>query len=86
MAVNVAVEAPASTVTEAGTLIIVLFDNNVTTEPLGGAAAEMVTVQVALAPEAMLAGEHVRLDTAVAVTVSDVVAVVPFSEAVSVAV
>ena len=85
VAVNVAVEAPASTVAEAGTLSTALFDDRATTEPLGGAGAEIVTVHVALAPEATVAGEHVRLDTVAAVTVSDAVAVVPFSEAVRVA-
>ncbi len=85
VAVNVALEAPASTVAEAGTLTIVLFDKKATIEPADGAGCDNVTVHVALAPEAMLAGEHVRLDTAVAVTVSDAVAVVAFSEAVTVA-
>jgi hypothetical protein len=85
VAVNVAVEVPPATVTEAGTLTKVLFDDSATTEPLEGAGAEIVTVQVEFAPEATVAGEHVRLDTAAAVTVSDAVAVVPFSEAVSVA-
>jgi hypothetical protein len=85
VAVNVAVEVPPGTVTEAGTLTKVLFDDSATTEPLEGAGAEIVTVQVEFAPEATVAGEHVRLDTAAAVTVSDAVAVVPFSEAVSVA-
>jgi hypothetical protein len=85
MAVNVAVEAPASTVTEAGTLTEALLEDSATVEPLAGAGAEIVTVHVALAPDSILAGEHVTLDTAAAVTVSDAVAVVPFSEAVSVA-
>ena len=85
VAVKLAVEAPAGTFTEAGTVSEALFEDNAATEPPAGAGAEIVTVQVALAPEAMVAGEHVRLDTAVAVTVSDAVAVVAFSEAVSVA-
>jgi hypothetical protein len=72
-------------VTEAGTLTHVLFDMRATTEPLAGAGAEIVTVHVALAPETTVAGEHVRLDTAVAVTVSGALAVDAFSEAVSVA-
>jgi hypothetical protein len=84
-AVKVTLEAPASTVAEAGTVTKASFDDSATTEPLEGAGAEIVTVQVALAPEAMVAGEHVRLDTVVAVTVNDVAAVVAFSEAVSVA-
>jgi hypothetical protein len=84
VAANVAVEAPASTVTDAGTVTKALFDDSATLEPLEGAGAEIVTVHVEFAPEAMLAGEHIRLDTAVAVTVNDAVAVVPFSEAISV--
>ena len=85
VAVNVALEAPAGTVTDAGTLTEALFDERATTEPLEGAGAEIVTVHVALAPEATVAGEHVRFDIVAAVIVSDAVAVVPFSEAVSVA-
>jgi hypothetical protein len=85
LAVNIAVEEPATAVTEAGTLTIGLFDERATTDPLAGAGVEIVTVQVALAPEARLTGEHVRLDTAVAVTDSDAVAVDAFSEAVTVA-
>ena len=84
-AVNVTIEAPASTVVEAGTVTKALFDDSATIEPLEGAGAEIVTVHVALAPEAMVAGEHVRFDTVAAAIVSDVVAVVAFSEAVSVA-
>jgi hypothetical protein len=86
MAVNVAVEAPASTVTEAGTLTEALLEDSATVEPLAGAGAEIVTVHVELAPEATVAGEHVRLDTVVAVRVSCVEADVPFSEAVTVAI
>jgi hypothetical protein len=85
VAVNVAVEVVAGTVTDVGTLTEALFDESVTIEPLEGAGAEIVIVQMALAPEAMLAGEHVRLDTVAAVTVNGVVTVVAFSEAVTVA-
>ena len=85
MAANVTLEAPASTVAEAGTLTIVLFDERATTEPADGAGCDNVTVHVALAPDSTLPVEHVRLDTAVAVTVMDAVAAAPFSEAVSVA-
>jgi hypothetical protein len=84
-AVKVTLEAPASTVVEAGTVTKALFDDSATIEPLEGAGAEIVTVHVALAPEAMVAGEQVRLDTADPVMVSDVAAVVPLSEAVRVA-
>jgi hypothetical protein len=85
VAVNVALVAPASAAAEAGTLTIVLFDESATIEPADGAGCDNVTVHVEFAPEAKVAGEHFRLDTAVAVTVNDVVAVVAFSEAVSVA-
>ena len=84
-AVKLAVATPAGTVTEGGTITKVLFDDSATTEPLEGAEAEIVTVHVEFAPDSTLAGEHVRVDTAVAVTVSDAVADVPFIEAVSVA-
>jgi hypothetical protein len=83
--VKVAVEAFAGTVTDMGTLSTALFDESVTTEPLAGAGPEIVTVQMEFAPEAMLAGEHVRLDTATPVMVSHAAAVVPLSEAVRVA-
>ena len=83
VALNVAVEVFAGRVTEAGTLTKAVFDDSATTEPPAGAGAEIVTVQVALAPETRVAGEHVRLDTVAAVTASDAAAVVPFSEAVS---
>jgi hypothetical protein len=83
-AVNAAVEAPGCTVTETGTVTKGLFEESATIDPLAAAGAEIVTVQAEVAPEAMVAGEHVRLDTVVAVTVNDVAAVVAFSEAVSV--
>jgi hypothetical protein len=83
--VKLAVELPPGTVTEAGTLTHVLFDMRATTEPLAGAGAVIVTVHVEFAPDSTLAGEHVRLDTAAAVTVSDAAAVVAFSEAVTIA-
>jgi hypothetical protein len=83
--VKLAVDVPAGTFTEAGTLTETLLDDSATTEPLAGAGAEIVTVHVALAPDATEIGEHVRLDTAVAVTVRGAVVVVPFSEAVRVA-
>ena len=58
VAVKVAVEAPAATVTEAGTVREVLLSVIVTLEPPVGAACESVTVQVELAPAAIVAGEH----------------------------
>ena len=85
MAVNVVVEVFAGAVTDVGTLSTALFDDSATIEPLAGAGAEIVTVHVALAPEATVAGEHVKFDTVAAVIVSDATAVDAFNEAVNVA-
>jgi hypothetical protein len=85
VAVNVAVEVLAGTVTDAGTLSIALFEDNATVAPPANAGNASVTVQVELPPDNTLAGEHVRLDTAIPVMLSDAVAVVPFSEAVTIA-
>ena len=86
--VNVAVGAPAGTVAEAGTFTKVLFDDNATIEPLAEAGAEIVTVQMEFAPDAMLAGEHCNADTVMTggASVSDVDAEVPLEEAVIAAV
>ena len=55
--VNVAVVAPAATVTEAGTVAaLVLLLVNVTTAPPAGAAALSVTVPVLFAPPVSVAG------------------------------
>src|SRR5262252_9050363 len=55
--VNVAVVAPAATVTEAGTVAaLVLLLVNATTAPPAGAAALRVTVPVLFAPPVRLAG------------------------------
>jgi hypothetical protein len=88
VAVNVALEAPAGTVAEAGTLTHVLFDKRAITEPFAGAGAEIVTVQMEFAPDAMLAGEHRNADTVMTggASVSDVDAEVPLEEAVIAAV
>jgi hypothetical protein len=51
---------PAATTTEAGTVRAGLFADSVTVLPPAGAADEIVTVHVALAPEAILAGEHCK--------------------------
>jgi hypothetical protein len=57
VAVNVAEDAPAATVTEAGTPTAVLFEESATAAA-EEAAALSVTVQVEAAPELTLAGEH----------------------------
>lgn len=85
-AVNVAVVADAGTVTEEGTVTAGLVDERATINPLAGAAAETVTMQVEVVPEIRPVGEHVTFNTVVAVRVSCVVADVPFSEAVTVAI
>ena len=58
VALKVAVEAPAKTVTEAGVVIAELLSDTVTTDPPAGAACASVTVQVELAPDAIVAGVH----------------------------
>jgi len=56
--------APAGTVTEAGTLTAeLLVEESATATPPLGAADEMVTVQVVLAPETTLEGEHCNPDS-----------------------
>jgi hypothetical protein len=82
VAVNVAVVAAAGTVTDEGTVTAELVDDRTTLDPLAGAGAEIVTVQMEFAPEATVAGEQFRLDTVAAVMVNVAAAVVPFSEAV----
>ena len=86
VAVKLAVDAPAATVTEAGVVNAELLSETVTAEPPVGAAADSVTVQVDVAPEAMLVGEHASLETVTAggVTVTAAVAELPFSAAVTV--
>src|SRR5437762_3469446 len=53
---NVAVVAPAATVTEAGTVAAVLLLASITTAPPAGAAALSVTVPVLFAPPVTVAG------------------------------
>ncbi len=60
---NVAVVAPERTVTDVGTVRAGLLADRVTVVPPLGAAAESATVQVDLAPDAMLVGVHWRLLT-----------------------
>ena len=63
VAVKLAVVAPAATVTDAGTVSAALLSETVTLEPPAGAAAERLTVQFDLAPEARAAGVHCREET-----------------------
>ena len=55
-----AVVAPAATTTEAGTVRAGLLAKSVTAIPLPVAAAEIVTVQLELAPEITVVGEHCK--------------------------
>jgi len=58
VAVNVAVVAPAPTVTDEGTVSSVLLSDTATAVPPAGAAPESVTVHVLLPDELRLAGEQ----------------------------
>lgn len=58
VAVKVAVLAPAATVTDAGTVKALLFDETLTTVPPLGAARDSVTVHVDVDPEVIAAGVH----------------------------
>ena len=60
VALNVAVVAPAVTVTDAGTVSEVLLLANVTLDPPVGAAVFKVTVQLAAALGFRVPGLHVR--------------------------
>ena len=79
------VVAPAATVIVAGTVSALLLSETAT-EVLAVAAADKVTVQVAVAPEATAAGEHARFVIVIGggVTVTAAVLELPFSEAVTV--
>ncbi len=83
VALKAAVNEFAATVTEAGTVTAVMFEESATAEPPAGAAAETVTVQVEVARDAIAAGAHRRVDMATGATVSVAVAEVPPSDAVS---
>jgi hypothetical protein len=63
VALKLAVDAPAATVTDDGVVNAELLSEIVTAVPPVGAAADSVTVQVDAAPEAMLEGEHASLET-----------------------
>ncbi len=79
MAVNVAVEAFAGTVTDVGTLSAALFDDSATIDPPANAGKASVTVQVEVAPDDRLASEQCNADTVITggASVSDVDADVP---------
>lgn len=88
LAVKVAEVEPAGTVTEAATGSIVLLLDRLTTVPPLGAASANVTVQVELAPEAKLVGEHCSEDKpgcqfVIVITpeVADMVSAAPFAKA-----
>jgi hypothetical protein len=86
VALNFAVVEPAATVTDDGVVSAELLSETVTVKPLLGAAADRVTVQVELEPEAMLVGEHCKPEMLVAggggVTVTAAVAELPLRDAV----
>ena len=89
MAVKFAVVAPAATVAAAGTVNAVLLSAKVTALPPAGAAFEIVTVQVDVLPDVTEAGAHCKAVTVggvttTGVTVSEAVAELPFSVAVTV--
>ncbi len=80
--------APVATVTEAGTVRAALLSDRVTAVPPVGAAWERVTVQLEEPPETTVIGlqlNDVMVVVAGGVTVTDAVAVLPFSEALMVA-
>jgi hypothetical protein len=58
VAVKLAVAAPATTATEAGTASAELLSETATEAPPLGAAPESVTVQIEVPPEVTVAGEH----------------------------
>jgi hypothetical protein len=84
VAANVAVLEPAATVTDAGTVSVVLLTESASDKPPLGAAAERVTVQLELAPETMLDGEHCTPEIVVpgVVTVTAALAELPLIDAV----
>ena len=68
VALNVAVDAAAATVTEAGTVSVVLVFVSVTDAPPAGATLVRVTVQVLEAFGPRLAGLHASVDTSTGAT------------------
>jgi hypothetical protein len=73
VAVKLPVVEPAATVTEAGTVKDALLSDTAT-EVLAAGAADNVTVQVDVAPDAIVTGEHCSLET---VGETDVVEIPP---------
>ena len=63
LALKLAAEDPAGTITDAGMLMAVLLLESATEEPPAGAAFDTVTVQAEVPPEATLVGVHCRLET-----------------------
>ena len=87
MAVKLPVVAPAATVTEAGTVSAVLFEESATEDPPVGAACVNVAVQLEVPPELTVVGVHCRLVTVICGdTVTVAVFEAPFSVAVTVTV
>ena len=86
VALNVAVVEPGATVTDPGVVSAELLSETVTLTPPLGAAADRVTLHEELEPEAMLDGEHCKLEMLVAgaggVTVTAAVAELPLRDAV----
>ncbi|NWF84226.1 MAG: hypothetical protein HXY18_10390 [Bryobacteraceae bacterium] len=87
VAVNVALEAPAATVTEAGTDSSELLSDTDTVTPPVGAAPLRVTVQVLLAPEESVVGAQASVETdSGTISAMEAVWELPFSVAVTTAV
>lgn len=87
VAVNVADEADAGTVTLAGVVSVALLSESVTTVPPDDAAWFSVTVQVLVADGPIVPGLQASVDTRIAgVNVIEVVCVLPFKLAVMVTV
>jgi hypothetical protein len=86
LTLNVAVVAPAATVTEVGTVAAVLLLASITTAPPAGAAALSVTVPVLFAPPVRLPGFSVIEASAATEVVSRMVLAVAVALGVAVAV
>jgi hypothetical protein len=86
VAVKVALVAPAAIVTDAGTVNAALFEESTTVQPPADAAGDIVTVQDDVPPEITEAGAHCTPETTDVVIDTAEVAVLPFSEALRVAV
>src|SRR5262249_55208757 len=78
-------DAHAATVTDAVTVNAELFEETATADPPAGAAFDKVTVQFEVPPDTTELGEHCNAETVagVDVTVTDVLAELPFSDAVT---